>query len=106
MSPEDTSVERKKLGKCCGPFFNEGDAASAKMLTEKAKQLNRTSVFGVTAEEARSEQFQKLTADFEASLKARPKKGHEPLEDDGELFGGPVCWEVSPTCDPCQDPGP
>jgi len=24
MSPEDTSMERKKLGKYCGPFFNEG----------------------------------------------------------------------------------
>jgi len=52
MSPEDTSMERKKLGKYCGPFFNEGDAMSAKILTSKATQVNRTSVFGVTAEEA------------------------------------------------------
>jgi len=52
MSPEDTSMERKKCGKYCGPFFNEGGATSAKTLTEKAEQLNRTSVFRVTAEEA------------------------------------------------------
>jgi len=54
ISPEDTSMERKKLGKYCGPFFNEADAMSAKMLTSKARQVNMTSVFIVTAEEARS----------------------------------------------------
>jgi len=110
MSPEDTSMEKKKLGKHCGPFFNEGDAMSAKMLTEKAGQLNKTSVFRVTAEEARSEQFQKLTADFEASLKARLKKGYDPLEASEELFAGSdqgdVHWQVSPTYDPCKDEGP
>jgi len=47
-------MERKKLGKYCGPFFNEADAMSAKMLTSKARQVNMTSVFIVTAEEARS----------------------------------------------------
>jgi len=57
MSPEDTSLERKKLGKHCGFFLNEGDAMSAKILTSKATQVNRTSVFRVTAEEARSEQL-------------------------------------------------
>jgi len=88
MSPEDTSMERKKLGKYYGPFFNEGDAMSAKMLTEKARQVNRTSVFRVTAEEARSEEFQKLVAGFEASLKARLKKGYAPLEDTEEVFLG------------------
>jgi len=77
MSPEDTSMERKKLGKHCGPFFNEGGAMSAKILTSKATQVNRTSVFRVTAEEARSKQFQKLAADFEASLKERLKKGYD-----------------------------
>jgi len=74
MSPEDTEMNRKKLGKYRGPFFNEGDAMSAKILTSKATQVNRTSVFRVTDEEARSEQFQKLAADFEASLKERIKK--------------------------------
>jgi len=74
MSPEDTSMERKKLGIYCGPLFNEGDAMSAKILTFKATLVNRTSVFRVTAEEARSEQFQKLSADFEASLKEKLKK--------------------------------
>jgi len=110
MSPEDTSMERKKLGKCCGSFFNEGDAMSAKILTSKATQVNRTSVFRVTAEEARSEQFQKLAADFEASLKARLKKGYEPLDESEELFDGSdasdVHWEKSPTCDPYEDEGP
>jgi len=110
MSPEDTSMERKKLGKYCGPFFNEGDAMSAKILTSKATQVNRTSVFRVTAEEARSEQFQKLSADFEASLKERLKKGYEPLEDSEELFDGSdaldVHWEKSPTYDPCEDGEP
>jgi len=61
---------------------------SAKILTAKATQVNRTSVFRVTAEEARSEQFQKLTADFEASHKARLKKGYEPLDESEELFDG------------------
>jgi len=61
---------------------------SAKILTSKATQANRTSVFRVTDEEARSEQFQKLSADFEASLKERLKKGYEPLEDSEELFDG------------------
>jgi len=110
MSPEDTSMERKKLGKYCGPFFNEGDAMPAKILTSKARQVNRTSVFRVMAEEARSKQFQKLAADFEASLKARLKKGYEPLEESEEFFDGSdegaVHWEVSPTYDPHQDPGP
>jgi len=108
MSPEDTSMERKKLGKHCGPFFNEGDAMSAKMLTEKGEQLNRTSVFRATAEEARSEQFQKLTADFEASLKARLRKGYEPLYDKDEVFigsnKGVVQWENSPTYDGAHTP--
>jgi len=34
-------MERKKLGKYCGPFFNDGDAMSAKMLTSKATSLKR-----------------------------------------------------------------
>jgi len=110
ISPEDTSMERKKLGKYCGPFFNEGGAMSAKTLTSKARQVNRTSVFRVTAEAARSEQFQKLAADFEASLKARLKKGYEPLEESEELFDGSdasdVHWEVSPIYDPYEDSGP
>jgi len=110
MSPEDTSMERKKLGKYCGPFFNEGDAMSAKILTSKATQVNRTSVFRVMAEEARSEEFQKLAADFEASLKERLKKGCEPLEESEELFDGSdasdVHWEKSPTYDPYEDDGP
>jgi len=80
MSPEDTSMERKKLGKYCGPFFNEGDAMSAKIMTSKATQVNRTSVFRVTAEEAKSQQFQKLATDFEASLKERLKKGWNCLK--------------------------
>jgi len=41
MSPEGTYMERKKLGKYCGPFFNDGDAMSAKMLTSKATSLKR-----------------------------------------------------------------
>jgi len=110
MSPEDTSMERKKLGKYCGPFFNEGGAMSAKILTPKATQVNRTSVFRVTAEEARSEQFHKLSADFEASLKERLKKGYKPLEESEELFDGSdasdVHWEKSPTYDPYKDDGP
>jgi len=110
MSPEDTSMERKKLGKYCGSFFNEGDAMSAKILTSKATQVNRTSVFRVTAEEARSKQFQKLSADFEASLKERLKKGYEPLQESEELFDGSdasdVHWEKSPTYDPYEDGGP
>jgi len=110
MSPEDTSMERKKLGKYYGPFFIEGEAMSAKILTSEARQVNRTSVFGVTTEEASSEQFQKLAAEFEASVKARLKKGHKPLEESKELFHGSdqgvVHWEVSPTYDPYQDPGP
>jgi len=101
-------MERKKLGKCCGPFFNEGDAMSAKILTSKATQVNRTSVFRVTAEEARSKQFQKLSADFEASLKERLKKGYEPLEESDEYFSGSddedTHREKSPTYDPCEDP--
>jgi len=94
MSPEDTSMEREKLGKYCGPFFNEGDAMSVKILPSKATQVNRTSVFKVIAEEARSEQFQKLAADFEASLKARLKKGHKPLEESEELFDGSDASDV------------
>jgi len=109
MSPEDTFMERKKLGKYCGPFFNEGGAMSANILTSKATQVNRTSVFRVKAEEAMSEQFQKLSADFEASLKERLKKGYKPLEDSGELFDGSdawdVHWEKSPTYDPDEDDG-
>jgi len=50
MSPEDTSMERKKLGKCCGPFFNEGGTMSVKTLTSKATQVNMASVFRVTAD--------------------------------------------------------
>jgi len=103
-------MERKKLGKYCGPFFNEGGAMSAKMLTSKARQINRTSVFRIAAEEAGSEQFQKLAADFEASFKARLKKGYEPLEELEELLDGSnegvVHWEVSPTYGPYQDPAP
>ena len=53
MSPEDSSMERKKLGRYLGPFFNEGDAMSAKILNDKAWCVNRTSVFRVTPEEAR-----------------------------------------------------
>ena len=105
MSPEDTSMERKKLGKYCGPFFNEGDAMSAKILTEKAQQLNRTSVFRVSAEEARSEEFKKLATDFEEKLKARLKSGYDPLEDDDT----DVPLELSPTYEtyePCDPQGP
>jgi hypothetical protein len=86
-------MERKKLGRYLGPFFNEGDAMSAKILTEKSTRVNRTSVFRVTAEEARSEQFKKLTADFETSLKDRLKNGYTPLEEDEHDFP----WEQSPT---------
>ena len=44
LSPEDSSMERKKLGKYCGPFFNEGDAMTAKILPISGIQVNRTSV--------------------------------------------------------------
>jgi len=64
------------------------------LLTSKATQVNRTSVLRVTAEEARSKEFQKLSADFEASQKERLKKGYEPLEDSEEVFDGSDAWDV------------
>ena len=108
MSPEDTAMERKKLGRYCGPFFNEGDAMSAKILTDRAQSLKRTSVFRVSAEEARSEEFKKLAADFEASLRDRLKEGYKPLDEDDPdtpwqwtgVDGVP--WEPTPTYEPYE----
>jgi len=98
LGPEDSSMERKKLGKCCGPFFNEGDAMSAKTPPESRKQVNRISVFPMSAEEARTDEFKKLTEEFEAKLKDKLRDGYNPLENDGE--------EGTPTWEPYEPIGP
>lgn len=98
MNPEDESMERKKLGKYCGPFLHQGDAMSAKVLTEKGQQVNRTSVFRVSPEEAMTDEFKKKAADFEEKLKERLKDRYNPLpEDDGE---DPL--ESTPTPEPYE----
>ena len=98
LDPEDSGMERKKLGKYCGPFLHEGDAMAAKILTEKATQRNRTSVFRISPEEARTDAFKQKAADFEIKLKEKLKDRYNPLvydEDDDP-------WEVTPMPEPYE----
>ena len=55
---------------------------AAKTPTEKAQQLNKTSGFRVSAEEARSDEVKRRTTEFEDKLKTKLKDGCDPLEDD------------------------
>ena len=61
-------MENKRLGRYCGPSINCGDAMSARILTDKARFVDRTSVFPIKEEEWATDSFKERVAKFEASL--------------------------------------
>ena len=69
ISPEDVNMERKKLGRYCGPNFNVGDALCARILTSKGNFVNRTSVFPLSVSDENSDAVKQRKSDFELSLK-------------------------------------
>jgi len=83
-TPQSTteSMENKRLGRCCGPSLNHGDAMSAWILTDKGRFVHRTSVFPIKEEEWSSDGFKERVAEFQARLRERLKDRHNLLEPD------------------------
>ena len=77
-------MENKRLGRYCGPSINCGDAMSARILTDKARFVDRTSVFPIKEEEWATDSFKERVARFEASLKERLKDRYNPVEPDAD----------------------
>lgn len=84
LSPEDDNLERKQLGRYCGPSFDVGDVLTARILTPKGKFIFRTSVFPLKPDELMSDEVKKKIEDYEISLKDALREGYLPMPDDGD----------------------
>ena len=87
LSPEDEAMERKRLGRYCGPSFDIGDALCAKILTEKGRQVSRTSVFPLTEAENNSDAIKEKKRIFTEELKKNLGSKHTIIKgtpDDGD----------------------
>ncbi|CAB9505252.1 Reverse transcriptase (RNA-dependent DNA polymerase) [Seminavis robusta] len=71
LSPErqGESMERKRLGRYCGPSTDIGDAMCARILTEKGQLVSRTSVIPLSDQEKLSPVIESKKAAFTESLK-------------------------------------
>ena len=81
LSPEDIKMERKSLGRYCGPSTDIGDALCARILTEKGRFVSRTSVFPLTEEEERSELVKERQKSYGLSLKEALGSRYELAKD-------------------------
>jgi hypothetical protein len=87
LSPEDEAMERKRLGRYCGPSFDIGDALCAKILTEKGRQVSRTSVFPLSDEENNSDAIKEKKRIYTEELKKNLGSKYTFIEgtpDDGD----------------------
>jgi len=84
LSPEDENLERKRIGRYCGPSFDIGDYLCARILTAKAKFVSRTSVFPLKPEELSSDAVKQKLEAYETTLKEKLKDGYKPLKLDAE----------------------
>ena len=97
--PESETMENKRLGKYCGPSLNNGDAMSARIITDKARFVHRTSVWPIKEEDWSVDAFKQRVAEFEASLKERLKDRYNPIEPNPEEDDDEV---ETPTHEPYQ----
>ena len=84
LSPEDTALERKQLGRYCGPSFDVGDVLCARILTAKGKFVSRTSVFPLTPDELTSDAVKKKMEAYETTLKDVLGDKYKPMPEDEE----------------------
>ena len=83
ISPQGTdTLQRKQLGRYCGPSHDVGDALCAEILTDKALLVSRTSVIPLSLEETNSDVIKKKKQDYEESLKKHLGKRYEVSKDD------------------------
>jgi len=80
------SMENKRLGRCCGPLSNHGDAMSVWILTDKGRFVHRTLVFPVEEEEWSSDGFKERVAEFETRLRERLQDRCNPLRLQSALW--------------------
>jgi len=84
ISPQGTdTLQRKQLGRYCGPSHDVGDALCAeRILTDKALLVSRTSVIPLSLEETNSDVIKKKKQDYEESLKKYLGKRYDVSKDD------------------------
>ena len=84
LSPEDQSLERKRIGRYCGPSFDVGDFLCARILTDKGRFVSRTSVFPLKPEELSNDEVKKKLEAYETMLKDKLGERYKPLPEDDE----------------------
>ena len=82
LSPEDSSMNTKSLGRYVGPSHDVGEALCAAVLTDKAKIVSRTSVFPLTVAEDCNDEIQIQKRKFTLSVKERIGKKYEIVDED------------------------
>ena len=87
ISPEKAgeTMERKRLGRYCGPSSDIGDAICARILTDKGRLVSRTSVIPLSQQEKQSPVIESKKKAFTESLqKALGKRYTIASSDDRE----------------------
>ena len=69
LSPNESSMDQRQLGRYLGPSHDVGQAMCMKVLTDTGNILSRTSVFPFTIEDQNNDAVTKRLNDFDAKLK-------------------------------------
>ena len=99
------SLETRRLGRYCGPSFEIGDALCARILTDKAQYVHRTSVFPLSVEDENSEAVALKKQAYTESLKKVLGKHYVIAKEDDKAWNDtPEAVPYVPIDD--QDPEP
>jgi hypothetical protein len=88
-SNRDGSMERKYLGRYCGPSYDVGDAMCSMILKSTGTLIARSSVLPLSSEDERSDAVKAKKEEFTASLKQALGSRYRPVKK-GSLDSGPV----------------